>query len=137
MDKVQRLIEIASQLGSIQDFCEFVDTIHTIAKCNDSQCPIQTFLGKLKGVVLDENVSYDDRRNFFVKVCLQNINLFWSMYKLQQKDKENIAKINHLINFQENVTKKDKNEVLLGQLVVQKQEVQKQIDNLLEKIYNE
>lgn len=59
------------------------------------------------------------------------------MYKLQQKDKENIAKINHLINFQENVTKKDKNEVLFGQLVVQKQEVQKQIDNLLEKIYNE
>ena len=137
MDKVQRLIEIASQLGSIQDFCEFVDTIHTIGKCNDSQCPIQTFLGKLKGVVLDENVSYDDRRNFFVKVCLQNINLFWSMYKLQQKGKEIIAKINHLINSQENVTKKDKNEVLLGQLVVQKQEVQKQIDNLLEKIYNE
>ena len=69
MDKVRRVIEIASQLGSIQEFCEFVNTIHTVAKCTDSHCP----------------VSYNDRRNFFLKVCMQNINLFWSMFKRKVK----------------------------------------------------
>ena len=54
-----------------------------------------------------------------------------------KKGKENIEKINHLVASQENITEKDKNEVLLGQLVAQKQEVQKQIDNSLEKIYME
>ena len=54
---------------------------------------------------------------------------------VQEKGKENIEKINHLIASQENITEKEKNEVLLGQLVAQKQEVQKQIDNSLEKIY--
>ena len=56
---------------------------------------------------------------------------------VQEKGKENIEKINHLVASQENITEKDKNEVLLGQLVAQKQEVQKQIDNSLEKIYME
>ena len=65
MDKVQHVIEIASQLGSIQEFCEFVDTIHTVAKCTDSQCPVEIFNRKLKKTVFDENVSYDDRRIFF------------------------------------------------------------------------
>ena len=82
-------------------------------------------------------ITYDDRRNFFLNVCKQNINLFWSIYKLQQKGKENIEKINHLIAFQENITDKEENEVLLVQLDANKLEVQKQIDNLLEKIYSE
>ena len=59
------------------------------------------------------------------------------MVHVQEKGKENIEKINHLVASQENITEKDKNEVLLGQLVAQKQEVQKQIDNSLEKIYME
>ena len=46
MDKVRRVIEIASQLGSIQEFCEFVDTIHTVAKC--THCPVEIFSRKLK-----------------------------------------------------------------------------------------
>ena len=48
MDKVRRVIEIASQLGSIQEFCEFVGTIHTVAKCTDSHCPVEIFNRKLK-----------------------------------------------------------------------------------------
>ena len=85
--------------------------------------------------MFDENITYDDHRNFFVKVCIQNINLFCSMYKLQQIGKENLEKINHLIASRENITDKEKNEVPLGQLVAKKLEVQKQIENLLENIY--
>ena len=48
MDKVQHVIEIASQLSSIQEFCKFVYTIHTVAKCTDSHCPIENFNRKLK-----------------------------------------------------------------------------------------
>ena len=87
--------------------------------------------------MFDENVTYDDHRKFFVKVCIQNINLFCSMYKLQQIGKENLEKINHLIASQENITDKEKNEVPFGQLVAKKLEVQKQIENLLENIYIE
>ena len=137
MDKVQYVIKIAFQIGSVQEFCEFVETIHTVAKCTDSHCPTEVFNRKLNKTVFDENITYDDRRNFFLNVCKQNKNLFWSIYKLQQKGKENIEKINHLIASQENITDKEKREVLLVQLDANKLEVQKQIDNLLEKIYSE
>ena len=35
--------------------------------------------------MFDENLSYGDRRNFFMKYCIQNLTVFWAMYKLQQK----------------------------------------------------
>ena len=37
------------------------------------------------------------------KVFLKNMNLFWSMHKLQEKGKEIIEKINHLISSKENI----------------------------------
>ena len=85
MDKVQYVIKIAFQIGSVQEFCEFVETIHNVAKCTDSHCPTEVFNRKLNKTVFDENITYDDRRNFFLNVCKQNINLFWSIYKLQQR----------------------------------------------------
>ena len=47
------------------------------------------------------------------------------MYKLQQKGKENLERINQLIKSQEPTNKKEKDEALLAQLVVKRQEVQK------------
>ena len=57
------------------------------------------------------------------------------MYKLQRKGKENLERINQLIKSQEPKNKKD--EALLAQLVVKRQEVQKEIDYLLDKTHIE
>ena len=55
------------------------------------------------------------------------------MYKLQRKGKENLERINQLIKSREPKNKKHK--ALLAQLVVKRQEVQKEINYLLDKIY--
>ena len=73
--------------------------------------------------------------NFFLRHCVKNLNIFWAMYKLQRKGKENLERINQLIKSQEPKNKKD--EALLAQLVVKRQEVQKEIDYLLDKTHIE
>ena len=73
--------------------------------------------------------------NFFLRHCVKNLNIFWAMYKLQRKGKENLERINQLIKSQEPKNKKD--EALLAQVVVKRQEVQKEIDYLLDKTHIE
>ena len=51
MDKVQHITKISSRLGYIQEFCEFVDTIHTVAIKTSSQCPVEIFNVNLKKTV--------------------------------------------------------------------------------------
>ena len=53
------------------------------------------------------------------------------------KRKKNLDKINQLINSQESANKKQKDEVLLAQLVIKRQKIQEEIDYLLNKIYIE
>ena len=83
MEKVQKVIDIPPQLGSMQEFCEFVDTVHAITKCSDPNCLTKIFNSKLKKEMFDENLSYDDPRNFVLRNCVQNWIVFWAMYKLQ------------------------------------------------------
>ena len=59
------------------------------------------------------------------------------MYKLQRKGKENLERINQSIKSQEPTNEKEKDEALLAKSVVKRQEVQKEIDYLLDKIYVE
>ena len=125
MEKVQKVIDIASQLGLMQEFCESVGTVHAVAKCSESNSEINIFNSKLKKEIFNENLSYNDRRNFFLRHCVKNLNIFWAMYKLQQKGKENLERINQLIKSQEPTNEKEKDEALLAQLVVKRQEVQK------------
>ena len=72
--------------------------------------------------------------NFFVKFCVENLNVFWSMYKLKRKGKENLERIEQSINSQEITNEKQRDEALLGKLVAERQEIQNQIDQLLDKI---
>ena len=57
------------------------------------------------------------------------------MYKLQRKGKENLERINQSIKSQEPTNEKEKDEALLAQSFVKRQEVQKETDYLLNKIY--
>ena len=68
-----------------------------------------------------ENLSYDHRRNFFGKFCVENLSVFWSMYKLQQKGKKKLERIEQLINSQEMTNEKQRDEAFLGKLVAERQ----------------
>ena len=48
MEKVQKVIDIASQFGLMQEFCGSVDTVHAVAKCSECNCEIIIFNSKLK-----------------------------------------------------------------------------------------
>ena len=48
MGKVQKVIDVVSQLGLMQEFCESVDTVHAVAKCSEPSCEINIFNSKLK-----------------------------------------------------------------------------------------
>ena len=41
IEGVEKIIEISSKLGTIQQFCQFVEDVHQIAKCQKSDCPIE------------------------------------------------------------------------------------------------
>ena len=86
-------VYLSSQLDLIQEFCKFADTIHTADTCTNPQSPVEIFIRQLRETVFNENVSCDDRRNFFIKTCTQNTDLFFfSMHELQEEAKENIKK---------------------------------------------
>ena len=85
--------------------------------------------------MFDENLDYVHRRNFLVKFCVEDLSVFWSMYKLPQKGKENLEKTEQLINSQEITNEKQRDKALLGKLVAERQEIQNQIDQLVDKIY--
>ena len=40
IERVEKIIEISSKLGTIHQFCEFVEDVQ-IAKCQKSDCPIE------------------------------------------------------------------------------------------------
>ena len=77
MEKVQNVIDIASKLVLMQEFCESVDTFHVVAKCSEPNCEINIFNSKLKKGIFSENLSYNDCINFFLRHCVKNF-----MYRL-------------------------------------------------------
>ena len=38
-------------------------------------------------------VDYDVRKNFFIKLSVDAFKVFWAMFQLQKKDKENVKRI--------------------------------------------
>ena len=71
MEKVE-VIEISSQLGAIQEICEFVERVHNIWKCATPNCSIKLLNSKLCTVIFDETLDYDTCRN----ICMENATAF-------------------------------------------------------------
>lgn len=44
----QKIFEISAELGKMQEFCLFTESVHAIAKCTKEECEIKTFLNGLK-----------------------------------------------------------------------------------------
>ena len=93
MEKVEKIIEVSFKLGTIQQFCEFVEDVHKITKCQMSDCSIEVYSAELRKVIFDPMVDYDIRRIFFVKVSVESPEVFLAMFQLQKKGKGNVKKI--------------------------------------------
>lgn len=80
MDTNQHIIEISSEIGSIQKFCSLVNAFHNLTKCAYPQCNIRSFNEILREVVFEnKNKSYEDTRTFFIWTYIQNPELFQSI----------------------------------------------------------
>ena len=61
----EKIFYILSELLRMQEFWEFTNKVHTLAKCTEKNCSIEGFFKKIKEVIFDEEFSYDKRRLFF------------------------------------------------------------------------
>ena len=80
MEKDKKIIEISFKLGTIQQFCEFVEDVHKITKCQKSDCLIEVYSAELRKVVFDAMVDYDVSRIFFIKLSVESPEVFWAMF---------------------------------------------------------
>ena len=101
-----KIFDICSELGKMQEFCLFTYNIHKIAKCEDGNCDIEKFLKFMTKNVVNEDLSYDERTKLVIQHCMENVLVFHAVYKLQLKGKENVGKIEALIATSENTLQK-------------------------------
>ena len=64
MEMFENLVEVGSQLCSVQEFYEFTEDIHRMIGCKEPECDILKFFTPLKDVIYDSNKDYDYKRNF-------------------------------------------------------------------------
>ena len=86
MDVFKNLIEVGSQLISIQEFYEFTEDIHKMIGCKESECDIVKFCTPMKDVIHDPNKDYDYKRNFFMAQTVKFPNVFSMMFQLKNKE---------------------------------------------------
>lgn len=113
------------------------ENVHKIVKYEEKvNSVINKLMTELMKNLFNKDLTYGERRNFFIQHSMENIAVFNAMYNLQLKGKENVEKVDHLIKYSEEVVQKQQNnEEELKKLLSRKHFTQKQIDDLLEKIY--
>ena len=84
MDINRQIIELSSEIGSVQEFCSFVNTFYSLTKCTYPQCNIRSFNEILRQGVVFENNTDKESRCFFMQRCIQNPELFQSLYRLKE-----------------------------------------------------
>ena len=81
----------------MQEFWTFNKKVHELAKCKDEECATDNFLTKIKDTLFNEELSYDNRRIFFTRACLDHLSVFNAMFQLHHKGKEDMNRIESLI----------------------------------------
>ena len=132
----EKIFYVSSELLRMQEFQEFTNKIHTLAKCTEKNCAIKDFFKKIKEVIFGEELSYDKRRFFFTDVCSSNLSVFNAMFQLYHKGKENLNKTElicedptSILQCQLSRNKERK------RLITEKYRIQKKIDPVLEDLF--
>ena len=85
MEKVEQIIEISSKLETIQQFCEFVEDVHKITKCQKSDYPIDIYSAELGKKVFDSMVDYDVCTNVSFKFWFESSKAFLGHVSITEK----------------------------------------------------
>ena len=84
MDINQQIIDLSSEIALIQELCSFVNTFYSLTKCAHPQYNIRCFAEILqREIVFENNIDTDIRRTFLIQ-CMENTELFESLYRLKQ-----------------------------------------------------
>ena len=78
IDINRQIIELSSQIGSIQEFCSSVNTFYNLTQFN-----MRSFNEILSQEVVFKNNTDQESRRFFMRRCIQNPELFQSLYRLK------------------------------------------------------
>ena len=81
-----------------------------IAKCTEEKCDVEEFLKVLLENLFNEELTYDERRQFFIEHSLKYSKVFNVMFMLHSKGKENIKKIKDLISVSNELLEKHEKE---------------------------
>lgn len=81
-----------------------------IAKCTEEKCDVEEFLKVLLENLFNEELTYDERRQFFIEHSLKYSKVFNAMFMLHSKGKENIKKIKDLISVSNELLEKHEKE---------------------------
>ena len=92
MKMFQNLLEVGSQLSSVQEFYEFTEGIHKVIGCDKPECDISNFLTPMKDIIHDPNKDYDFKRNLFMVQAIKFFNVFSTMFQLKNKETEKQVK---------------------------------------------
>ena len=85
MEMFENLVEVGSQLSSVQEFYEFTEVIHKMIGCKELECDILKFFTPMKDVIYDCNKDYDYKINFFMAQAVKFPNIFNAMFQLKNK----------------------------------------------------
>lgn len=93
-------------------------------------------MNKLDETISDEESSYDERRMFFTQTCMDQVPVFNAMFNLHAKGKENVSKIEDLINDSPDFLKKQRDRCNeLSKLTREKHLIQLKIDVIIENYF--
>ena len=82
----KELIDVASEHSKVIEFFQFVDKIHLLTDCDKEECDLSTYVGCLKGVLLNPEKSYENKRSFFTSHSINYANVFRSMFNLKKNE---------------------------------------------------
>ena len=84
------------------EFFQFVDKIHSLADCDKEESDLGTYVGRLKGVLLNPEKSYGDKRSFLTSHSINYANVFRSMSNLKKNEEYAITLLEGLKYLRDN-----------------------------------
>ena len=132
----EKIFYISSELLRMQEFWGFTNYVHQLATCTDKDCVIDGFLKKIREVIFNEELSFDQRRFFFRDICYSNLSVFNAMFQLHHRGKKNINRIEFLCENPADILQRQlaRNEKLKKR-IAEKYKIQKKIDSIVEDLF--
>lgn len=88
----------------VQDFMKWGKKAHNEIVCNENNSTVETFLNILYEFILNDELTYDERRVKFIDVCSRFALVFNTFFIIQQTERS--KKLVELLSKKKNYSKK-------------------------------